>query len=86
MVVFSDWLDLQLIVIVTSVGKLIFDQSPSKDGDLGTTHYPVFDFHFEEKWDPGNELTLCSFIFPTIKAPPAFLEAFNKSLVNFFFN
>ena len=52
MVAFSDWLDLQLIVRVTSVGILIFGQSPSKDGDLGATHYPVFDFHFEEKRDP----------------------------------
>ena len=52
--VFSDWLDLQLTVRMTSVGKLIFGQSPSKDGDLGTTPYPVFDFHLEEKQDPGE--------------------------------
>ena len=63
MVAFSDWLDLQLIVRVTSVGKLIFGQSPSKDGDLGTTHYPVFDFHFEEKRDPREWIDIVQFHF-----------------------
>lgn len=50
---FSDQLDLQLTArLSSSIRQWICGQSLSKGGDLRTTHYRGFDFHFKDKEYP----------------------------------